>query len=737
MALRPCRSAICCNFAALMNHSVTPVSSLRERAHAILGRFYGYHSFRPGQYEVIEAVMSGRDAVVLMPTGGGKSLCYQIPALLSERGCAVVVSPLIALMQDQTQALIANGIPAAAVHSNQDESYNRRVLDSAVQGKIKLLYISPERLLASLPEWSRLRISLFAIDEAHCISQWGHDFRPDYTALSQLKKLRPEVPVIALTATADRLTRDDIIRQLCLVDPYCHIGSFDRPNISLRAYRNPGVAQRVRFIAGLVRKYPQDSGIAYCLSRKGAEDLHAALQAVGVRAVCYHAGMSAPDRDASMKAFLDGRATVVCATVAFGMGIDKSNIRWVVHNNMPSNIESYYQEIGRAGRDGLPAEAILFHSYADVATLRSFAEESGRKGINMEKLERMQAYAEARVCRRRILLSYFSEERNCDCGNCDVCLSPPQRFDGTVLAQKALSVLARTGWTKLGIFTVVSILRGSRRSDLLSEGYDRIKTFGAGADLSQQEWNDYMSQMVQLGVFEIAYDDANHLRVTHFGMRILRGEAKLTLSRYEPPKETARGHARKAEEARRSSDPVHDLFEQLKTVRTDLARTEGVPPYIIFSDATLLDMATRRPADIESLMQVNGVGEKKAVRYGQRFLAAIRKFEGLGAGTPQGESLKATLILYNAGLPLPEIAATKNVKLATVYSHIAQLIDNDMISTYGGVITPAIYRDITETLASEPDTAYDILNERYAPGMVAVAKAIQRAVERRKARKES
>lgn len=698
--------------------------SKRIKAGQLLKKFYGYSTFRPGQYEIIDAVTSGRDAVVLMPTGGGKSLCYQLPALMLE-GCVVVVSPLIALMEDQVAALIANGIPAAAIHSNQEEYANRDILEKAASGMIRLLYVSPERLLADIDTWvSNVKISLFAIDEAHCISQWGHDFRPDYTKLSAVKQRFPAVPVMALTATADRLTRDDIITQLGLVNPLRWTGSFNRPNLSLKVVQGAQKKQKVAEITRMLRKYPNDSGIVYTLSRKGAEELHNTLSVLGFRSAVYHAGLTPQARAEAQKAFTDNDVQVVCATIAFGMGIDKSNIRWVVHYNLPGNIESYYQEIGRAGRDGLPSETVLFYSYQDVIMRQHFLEESGRPLIAAEKLEWMQKFAEATVCRRRMLMSYFGEVMDHDCGNCDVCLDPPSRIDGTVLVQKAGSAILRTG-QQVGILTLTDILRGSSRSEIRQKGYDLIKTYGVGRDLSAQEWNAYIGQMIQLGLFEVAYDEQNHLRVTPYGMQAVYGKVPVELSTFVPF--VHKGKKTDDRQAKRtvSQDPTLQLFEQLKSVRRSVASALALPAEAVFNDPALLDMARQRPATIEDLLKVSGVSERKAVRYGKKFLTAIRKFEGLGASMPQGSTYKETLILHNAGVPLGEIAEIKGVKVDTILGHIAKLIDEDMITNFGAYISRRDYEHIIKTIESEEKDALNAIYESYSSGIINLAKSMR------------
>ena len=598
-----------------------------------LKTYFGYDSFRPLQEDIIRHLMDRKDALVLMPTGGGKSICYQLPALLSE-GTAVVVSPLISLMKDQVETLCANGIAAGALNSNNDETENASLRRACMDGKLKLLYISPEKLLAEANYLLRdMHISLFAIDEAHCISQWGHDFRPEYTQMGILHQLFPQVPIIALTATADKITREDIIKQLHLNQPRIFISSFDRPNLSLTVKRGYQQKEKSKAILDFIARHPGESGIIYCMSRSKTETVAQMLQKQGIKSAVYHAGLSPARRDEAQDDFINDRMQVVCATIAFGMGIDKSNVRWVIHYNLPKSIESFYQEIGRAGRDGMPSDTLLFYSLADLILLTKFATDSGQQSINLEKLQRMQQYAEADICRRRILLSYFGENTTCDCGNCDVCKNPPERFDGTIIVQKALSAIARSE-QQIGTGILVDILRGNMSSEVTERGYHRLKTFGAGREVPARDWHDYLLQMLQLGYFEIAYNENNHLKITQSGTDVLFGRARalLVTIRREEAVQATKGRKRKATVPTKElplglpNTESGELFEALRTLRKRLADQEALPAYIVLSDKVLHLLSTSRPTTIEEFGNISGIGEYKKKKYGKEFVELIRKY---------------------------------------------------------------------------------------------------------------
>jgi ATP-dependent DNA helicase RecQ len=535
-------------------------------------------------------------------------------------------------MRDQVESLKANGIEAGALNSNNSNSENERIRRQCLSGKIKLLYVSPEKLLNEMEYLLRdMNISLFAIDEAHCISQWGHDFRPEYAQLGALREMFPKVPITALTATADKITRDDIVRRLQLKDPRIFIASFDRPNLNLTVKRGYLQQAKHKAILEFLTEHHGESGIIYCMSRSKTENVAQMLAKQDISCRVYHAGLSVQQREKAQDDFINDRAQVICATIAFGMGIDKSNVRWVIHYNMPKSIESFYQEIGRSGRDGLPSETILFYSIGDLVLLTKFATESNQQEINLEKLKRMQQYAEADICRRRILLTYFGETVKHDCGNCDVCRNPPERFDGTIIVQKALSAIVRTE-QKIGTRMLVDLLRGSMNQDIVGKGYQHLKTFGVGRDVPARDWHDFLLQMLQLGYFEIAYDENSHLKVTGSGENVLYGKEKAMLvvikrEEYVPSKRKKQPKAAPREPlpgAPVISNP--DLFEAMKVLRLELARKEEVPPYIIFSDKTLHQLSIAQPTTVEAFGLVSGIGEYKQKRYGELFTNLIKDY---------------------------------------------------------------------------------------------------------------
>jgi ATP-dependent DNA helicase RecQ len=658
------------------------------RAKEILKRQFGYDSFRMNQQAAIETVLQKRDALVLMPTGGGKSLCYQIPALMFD-GLTVVISPLIALMKDQVDALRNNGVEAAFLNSTQTAQEQVEVFRQIRSGKLKLLYVAPERVLQSGNQFidflKSIKISLFAIDEAHCISSWGHDFRPEYMQLGRLKSYFPEIPIIALTATADKLVRKDIIERLNIRNAAIFVSSFNRQNIFYRVVpKRNSYAQLIDYL----NERREDCGIVYCLSRSSVDSLAKDLCDEGFNALPYHAGLDKETRDRHQELFLKDEAKIIVATIAFGMGIDKSNVRFVVHLDLPKNIESYYQETGRAGRDGLQSEALLFFSWGDVNKLKNFAEVEGNRvqsEIMLKKLNLMGKFGDLKTCRRKFLLDYFSEEFTEDCGHCDNCQTEFETFDGTIIAQKALSAVYRTG-QRFGMSYLIDFLRGSQAKTIRDE-HKNLKTYGVGADISRNNWFDYF---IARGYLAQSGGQFPVITLTEKSLDVLKGNEKVELIKVTV-KEDRKQKSLVSEVAH---EYFKDLFDALKKVRTVFARNENVPPYVVFSDATLVEMATYLPQNEMEMRRISGVGDLKLEKYGADFLEVIRDYcrrnnlaSRIDLKTPKREpksrtrrdsvgrdTYQITLEMFKSGLSVSEIARSRELSKQTIEMHLVRFI---------------------------------------------------------------
>ena len=648
-----------------------------------LKKYFGYDNFREQQQAIIESVLSKKDNLVIMPTGGGKSVCFQLPSLLFD-GITLVISPLIALMKDQVDGLTANGISAAFYNSSQESKEQSGIFDKVINAEIKLLYVAPESLALLSNILNEKYISCIAIDEAHCISSWGHDFRPSYQQLGFLKQTLPNTPIIALTATADKATRQDIVDQLNIPNATQFLASFDRKNIELEVRpANDRVSQIIKFI----NKKPNEAGIIYCLSRKSTEQLALKLKQNGIKAMPYHAGLSFEERTKTQEDFLFDKTQIICATIAFGMGIDKSNVRWVIHYNMPKNIEGYYQEIGRCGRDGVKANALLFHSYADVIQLRNFAAGTSNEDVQLAKLERMQQFSEATTCRRKILLSYFGELLSENCGNCDVCKNPPKFFNGTTIAQKALSVITRLKESEAtGI--VIDVLRGAHNATIIDKGYDKLKSHGVGKDISWRDWQQYIIQLINQGICEIAFHKNNALQLTDFSQKVLFENKQVNLTYPISVKEQVVVE----KELKVTKAKKDTLFERLRKLRHQISLEEKIPAYLVFSDASLKEMERARPMSKSDFLEISGVGQRKLEVYGDEFIAEIISFMGEKAGNKKKiDTNLVTYELYTAGLAIDEIAEKRNLSPTTIFSHLAKLYaDGKDINIYDFVTTEEV-----------------------------------------------
>jgi ATP-dependent DNA helicase RecQ len=702
-----------------------------------LKKYYGYDNFRPLQAEIIDHILAKKDALVLMPTGGGKSICFQIPAVISE-GLTIVISPLIALMKDQVEALRANGIKASFLNSSISSDEQDAVFWAAKLGELKLLYIAPEKLFSGnmIENFKGLNISLFAIDESHCISSWGHDFRPEYRQLSIIKQEFPDIPIVALTATADKVTRRDICKQLQIPEEHTFISSFDRPNISLDV--KPG-RRRLQQVQEFLNANPNQAGIIYCLSRRTTESVAESLQGMGFNAESYHAGLPLEKRNKAQSRFINDDLQIIVATVAFGMGIDKSNVRWVIHYNMPSNVESFYQEIGRAGRDGSDAQTILFYSFADVISRRGMIQDSElpfeQKKLMEAKLDRMLQYAEANICRRRILISYFNEDIGKDCGNCDVCKNPRRKFDATVIAQKALSAISRTN-EKIAMTMLVDILRGSKNQNVIKYGYDLLPTFSVGKDLRQEVWFDYLLQLLNYGAMDIAYDEGHTFKINAVSRQILKGERRVEISEYISPTE------RKADEEEKVPKNIskktivkNELFEKLRILRKQLADALGTPAYIVFSDATLSDMADKCPINKSMFLAVSGVGQEKYNRFGDAFIKEIKKHvnenQGTGVQLAKGLTHVISYEMFLEGKTIEEIALSRNQNASTIAGHLIKMRDEGKDIDLSKLIDSWTYTEIIKgmkILKMDKKAAikplYEYLGEQIAYDKIRLAMAL-------------
>ena len=643
---------------------------MEKNPQTLLKNVFGYDEFRPLQKEIIDRTLAGKDSFVLMPTGGGKSMCFQIPALCLD-GITLVVSPLISLMKDQVQALQSNGIKADFFNSSMAPQEEQNVIVSATKGEIQLLYLSPEKLISVSNTWlADLNIKLVAIDEAHCVSMWGHDFRPEYTQLKVFRNSLPKIPFMALTATADKSARMDIEEQLGLKASKLFISSFDRKNLSIEVRGQVTKKKKLQEIEQFIGRKKNESGIIYCLSRKNTEEVANYLKEDGHSVAFYHAGMNPEERERVQTEFIHDDTKIIVATIAFGMGIDKSNVRWVIHYNLPKNLEGYYQEIGRAGRDGLPSETILYYNMRDFVLYSQFADGGANSTMQKDKLSRMLQFAEAKSCRRKILLSYFGEHLTEDCRNCDICSNPPKAFDGTLLAQKALSGIVRMKEVE-GITMLINVLRGSNNAEVNAKSYFQLKTYGVGNDISFYDWRDYIIQLANHGLIEIMYSEGSALKISPIGWKLLKGERTIELTLpiiAEDKKKKKTKIIKIAAEGKVNAT----LFTELKKLRYSISREENVPAYIVFNDKTLKAMASDLPVTENQFWAISGVGMNKMAQYGEEFMEVIKNYKTL-TKPKKNETTLESFKLYKEGLNAKEIASKRNLQITTIYSHLSQL----------------------------------------------------------------